>query len=57
MMFENQMNRKIVAMNGNHFAAIRSSMFPRVMLSRISVKAASTAVCSRLGRSCMRRAT
>ena len=56
-MFENQMNRKIVPMNGNHFAAIRSSMFPRVMLSRMSTNALSTAVCSRFGRSCMRRAT
>ena len=57
MMFENQMNRKMVAMKGNHFAAIRSSMLPRVMLSRMSAKAASTAVCSRFGRCCMRRAT
>ncbi len=57
MMFENQMKRKIVAMKGNHFAAIRSSMLPRVMLSRMRPKAASTAVCSRLGCSCMRRAT
>ena len=57
MMFENQMNRKMVAMNGNHFAAIRSSMLPRVMLSRIRPKAASTAVCSLFGRSCIRRAT
>ena len=37
-MFENQMNRNSVPMNGNHFAAILSSMFPRVMLSRMSVK-------------------
>ena len=32
----NQMNRKRAPMNGNHFRAILSSMFPRVMLSRIS---------------------
>ena len=38
-MFENQMKRKIVPMNGNHFAAIGSSMFPRVMLSRMSTNA------------------
>ncbi len=56
-MFENQRNRKIVPMNGNHFAAMRSSMFPRVMLSRMSTNALSTAVCRRFGRSCMRRAT
>ena len=31
----NQMKRNSVPMNGNHFAAILSSMFPRVMLSRI----------------------
>ncbi len=37
MMFENQRNRKIAAMKGNHFAAIASSMLPRVMLSRMSV--------------------
>ncbi len=36
IMFENQMNRKMVAMNGNHFRAIFGSpMFPRVMLSRM----------------------
>ena len=56
-MFENQMKRKSVPMNGNHFAAISSSMLPRVMLSRMSVKAASTAVWTRLGRSVMRLAT
>ena len=55
--FEYQMNRKMAPMNGNHFAAIRSSMFPRVMLSRIRPKSVSTAVCTRLGRSCIRRAT
>ena len=32
----NQMNRNSAPMNGNHFAAILSSMLPRVMLSRIS---------------------
>ena len=37
MMFENQMNRKIVATNANHVVAISRSMFPPVMLSRISV--------------------
>ena len=31
------MNRKSAPMNGNHFAAIASSMFARVMLSRIAV--------------------
>ena len=31
------MNRKSVPMNGNHFADISSSMFPRVMLSRMAV--------------------
>ncbi len=31
------MNRNSVAMNGNHFAAMRLSMLPRVMLSRMSV--------------------
>jgi hypothetical protein len=35
--FENQMKRNSVPMNGNHFFAIASSMFPRVMLSRIPV--------------------
>ena len=34
MRFENQMNRKIVAMNGNHLAAMDESMLPLVMLSR-----------------------
>ena len=37
MMFENQMKRKIVAMNGNHLAAMESSMLPLVMLSRMPV--------------------
>ena len=31
-------------------------MLPRVMLSRMSEKAASTAVCTRFGRACMRLA-
>ena len=48
------MKRKSAPMNGNHLAAIRSSMLPRVMLSRISPKSVSTAVCTRLGRACMR---
>ncbi len=43
-------------MNGNHFAAIASSMLPRVMLSRISEKSISTAVWTRFGRVCIRRA-
>ena len=32
-------------MNGKYFAAILSSMFPRVMLSRITLNRTSTAVC------------
>ena len=31
----NQMKRNRAPMNGNHLTAILSSMFPRVMLSRI----------------------
>ena len=50
----NQMNRNSVPMNGNHFAAILSSMFPRVMLSRIRLKSTSTAVWMRFGRACIR---
>ena len=56
-MFENQMKRKSAPMKGNHFAAILSSMLPRVMLSRMSVNAASTAVWTLLGRSVIRLAT
>jgi len=56
-MFENQMNRKMVPMNGNHFAAIFGSMFPRVMLSRMRPNAASTAVWTLFGRACIRRPT
>ena len=56
MRFENQMNRKSVPMKGNHFRAIASSMLPRVMLSRMSRYSDSTAVCTRLGRACMRLA-
>src|SRR5947207_1124452 len=50
------MNRKSVPTNGNHFLAVAWSMFPRVMLSRISANSTSTAVCTRFGRACMRRA-
>ena len=56
MRFENQMKRNSAPMNGNHFFAIASSMFPRVMLSRISEYSVSTAVCTRFGRACMRLA-
>jgi len=56
-MFENQMNRKIVATNGNHFFAILSSMFPRVIWSRMNPKAVSTTVWTRLGRCSILRAT
>ena len=44
-------------MNGNHFLAMRSSMLPPVMLSRISEYSVSTAVWTRLGRAFMRLAT
>ncbi len=54
MRFEIQMKRNRVAMNGNHFAAMLASMLLRVMLSRMRLKTVSTAVCTRLGRSCMR---
>ena len=43
-------------MNGNHFFAIRSSRFPRVMLSRMRLNRTSTAVCTRFGRACIRLA-
>ena len=50
------MNRNRAPRNGNHFAAISSDMFPRVMLSRISEKITSTAVWTLFGRVCIRRA-
>ena len=50
------MKRNSVPMNGNHLAAIRSSIALAVMLSCISRKSASTAVCTLFGRCCMRRA-
>ena len=53
----NQMKRKSAPMNGKYFAAILSSMLPRVMLSRIRPKSVSTAVCTRFGRACIRLAT
>ena len=56
MRFEYQMKRKRAPRNGNHFEAIRASMLPRVMLSRIVVKSSSTAVCTRLGLACIRLA-
>ncbi len=55
MMLQNQMNRNRVPRNGNHLAASESSIFPRVMLSRMSENITSTAVCTRLGRACIRR--
>ena len=51
------MNKNSAPMYGNHLAAISSDMFPRVMLSRIREKRTSTAVCTRLGRASIRRAT
>ena len=36
-------------MNGNHLRAIRSSMFPRVIWSRMVVKSSSTSVWTRFG--------
>ena len=56
MRFEYQMNRNSAPRKGNHFAAIESGMFPRVMLSRISEKMTSTDVWTRLGRARIRRA-
>src|SRR5438270_11677376 len=55
--FEYQINRNRAPRYGNHLAASESDMFPRVMLSRISENRASTAVCTRLGRICIRSAT
>ena len=50
------MKRNSAPRNGNHFAAIESGMFPRVMLSRMSEKSTSTAVWILLGRWCIRSA-
>src|SRR5436190_18734967 len=54
--FEYQMNKNRAPRYGNHLAASESDMFPRVMLSRISENSVSTAVCTRLGRICIRSA-
>ena len=50
------MKRNSAPRKGNHFAAIESGMFPRVMLSRMSEKSASTAVWTLFGRWCIRSA-
>ena len=50
------MKRKSAPMKVNHFVAIFEFMFPAVMLLRMRPYAASTAVCTRFGRSDMRRA-
>ena len=55
--FEKKMKRASVAMKGNHFAAILRSMLAPTMLFWSPWKTSSTAVCTRFGRACMRRAT
>jgi hypothetical protein len=51
------MKRASVAMKGNHFTAMRRSMFAPTMLFCRTPKTTSTAVWTRFGRCFIRRAT